>query len=78
MNDRKHMTAVGDTALFLPFDGNKRRQAHASINTSKTRIESGTYSSNRAVWQSGARADKLALTLLFSPVNRRVAGSNPA
>ena len=80
--ERAFMSApAGDlwrVALFLPFGRNKRRQRKAKRGTRRKRRSSDFYWVKCAVRQLHATNGKERLTFLFPPVNRRVAGSNPA
>ena len=68
-----------DVALFLPFRCNKvpanRSKAPAQ---SEGRKSADSTKDARAIRQRPAHGRKGRLTLLFPPVNRRVAGSSPA
>ena len=67
-----------DVALFLPFGCNKDQQTTARIGTRRRWKIVGVYEREGRIRQRSANRRKQRLTLLFPPVNRRVAGSSPA
>jgi hypothetical protein len=70
--------ATLNVALFLPFPCTKERQTAATGGT-KRNPKIDRFSVRRGpIWQRPANHSKGRLTTSVPPVNRRVAGSNPA
>jgi hypothetical protein len=67
-----------DVALFLPCRCNKGRQTAAKRDTKRKRKIIRFQRVKRADQQGNATSGKGRLPAFFPPVNRRVAGSNPA
>ena len=78
--DRRHLCGdfLRNVALFLPFRCIKERQMAARAGTRRRSKIVGVYGREGRIRPHLASRRKERLTLLFPPVNRRVAGSSPA